>query len=343
MVLFYRIGSVGDHTVFLPAIKYYISINPSMSFGVITRCAKANVQAVVALYQMIGVQNIFFYHNFFDLIKLIRGLISNHSASVLISVITDQHKIRHLRDYIFFRTMTLGSGVSVVKPFIKKNQEVESVYISCFNAVFANLEKVPQLPNRFPETQLDFNRTTVNQCLKFFNWNINQRLIVCCPGSNMPSKIWSTERYIEVIRRAIRKYENVVFVLIGSENDVPIGVAIESEVRSQNVVNLVGKTTIQEASYLISRSELFFGNDTGPMHIASLLGKPILSIFSARDQIGKWYPLGKKVIIKRSVVSCQGCMLVRCNRPEHYCLTSISIDAVSNDLCEMLEDTEISR
>ena len=338
MILFYRIGSVGDHTVALPAIYSYISIYPNRVFGVITRCDEASLQAVRELYRMIGIENVYAYKNWIQLFILLRRLILGESVTTLINLITERGFAGKVRDYCFFKVVTLGSGVSLVGPVFERNRPVESVYTSCLKAVFSKQLNVPVLTENFPETRLNFTQEIKEQCRRLIGESGGGRLIVCCPGSNMPSKIWPTDRYSQVIRSILMRYPNTKILLIGSNRDISIGLSIEQTVGVAGLVNLIGKTTIEEVAFIISSCHLYLGNDTGPMHIAAILGKPSLAIFSARDQVGKWYPPGVNSIIKRQLVPCENCMLKHCNQSDHPCMNLTTTESVINDLQLMLDN-----
>lgn len=334
---------MGDHTVALPAIHRYISIHSDRVFGVITRCEAESLQAVRDLYRMIGIENVYSYRNWVELAILLRQLISNQSLKKLKYLVTQRKFANRVRDYCFFKLMTLGSEVSVVIPLFKNTQDKESVYTNCSNAVFFGETDMPVSINSFPETRLSFSPKTKEQYRRLISEEGGNRLIVCCPGSNMPAKIWPTDRYAEVICNILKTYPNIRVVLIGSKSDIPVGSAIEAMVNGARLINLVGKTTIEDVAFIISLSHFYLGNDTGPMHIAAVLGKPILAIFSARDQIGKWYPPGANNIIKRQSVPCENCMLTHCNQADHPCMKLTSADSVISDLRIMLDNAFRSR
>jgi ADP-heptose:LPS heptosyltransferase len=63
------------------------------------------------------------------------------------------------------------------------------------------------------------------------------------------------------------------------------------------------------------------------MHLAGLMGKTCIALFSARDIPGKWMPLGTRHRLLRKYVPCAGCMLEICDK-NNLCLTSISVDEV---------------
>jgi heptosyltransferase III len=72
----------------------------------------------------------------------------------------------------------------------------------------------------------------------------------------------------------------------------------------------------------------FCGNDTGSMHLAALLGIPIVGIFSARVNERQWFPFGKNNVIVHSDVPCKNCMLETCRYDPPKCLDNIPVERV---------------
>jgi ADP-heptose:LPS heptosyltransferase len=68
------------------------------------------------------------------------------------------------------------------------------------------------------------------------------------------------------------------------------------------------------------------------MHLAAAVGLPCVALFSARDEAGKWEPMGNPIgsphHVLRKQVPCAGCMLVRCEAQDRLCLRLIAVDEV---------------
>ena len=159
--------------------------------------------------------------------------------------------------------------------------------------------------------------------------------IALAPWSNMPLKRWPLGRYKEVVRRLIVEYE-VIPIVFGSTRESDIG---EELVRSwkQGLV-VTGELSIREGVELLSRCDLFLGNDTGTMHMAVCAGIPCVAIFSARDNPGRWEPYGSIHFVFRRSVPCEGCMLRVCSENKMRCILSIGIDEVSEACHQILRE-----
>lgn len=91
-------------------------------------------------------------------------------------------------------------------------------------------------------------------------------------------RMWPMEKYSRLIKEIISLYKATV-ILIGSKTEIPIASEISSKVQSPRFINTVGQTTIPQMAALISNSNLFIGNDSGPLHISIALKIPSIGIF----------------------------------------------------------------
>ena len=156
-----------------------------------------------------------------------------------------------------------------------------------------------------------------------------------CPWSNMPNKRWPIDRYIRVITRLIDKYNITPFIL-GGQDECKVGEYIIKECGCGFVAS--GKLSISEGICLLSKCELYLGNDTGVMHMAVSAGIRCVALFSARDVPGRWYPYGQDHIVLRGYVDCEGCMLKDCPK-DNLCIKMNSIDEVFDACCQVLSST----
>jgi heptosyltransferase-2 len=103
------------------------------------------------------------------------------------------------------------------------------------------------------------------------------------------------------------------------------------------VLNLAGKTSLRELMALIDRCSVFLTNDSGPMHIASALGVPLLALFGSTSPVKTGPYNGGEVVNKR--VMCSPCYRRTCPI-DFRCMTSISAEEVYQKLGVMLDVCE---
>jgi heptosyltransferase-2 len=172
----------------------------------------------------------------------------------------------------------------------------------------------------------------------FQHCGINQtdKLIVVHPGASCPSKVWPNERFAKVMDRLVGKYGFKVLVVAGPK-DVTLAQSVINHMH-QPAINLAGKTSVSQLASVLKRCQLFISNDSGPVHIASAVGTPVISIFG-RNQKGlsplRWGPVGKKDRILHKEVGCIECLAHNCVK-EFACLKAITVDDVVEVADEVL-------
>jgi heptosyltransferase-3 len=84
----------------------------------------------------------------------------------------------------------------------------------------------------------------------------------------------------------------------------------------------------RESAAVIQQADIFLGVDSGPMHLAASVGTLCVSIFSARNLPGIWFPFGSahENIFRKT--ECFGCNLGVCTIEKKKCILSISVDEV---------------
>jgi len=158
----------------------------------------------------------------------------------------------------------------------------------------------------------------------------SDKLLAIHPGASCPSKIWPNERFAEVADRLVGKYGFKVLIVAGPK-DIALVQNVAKHMRNP-IINLGGKTSISQLASILKRCQLFISNDSGPVHIASAVDVPVISIFG-RNQKGlspnRWGPVGKRDKILHKEVGCIECLAHNCVK-EFACLKAITVDDVLN-------------
>lgn len=161
---------------------------------------------------------------------------------------------------------------------------------------------------------------------------IGAPLVLLCPGSiNSRAKRWPTERYAALADRLIESGANVA--LIGSPPELHVSRQVCERAVNQPIM-LTGKTTVADASAIISIADVLITNDTGPAHIGAALNTPTLVIFGPTNPLTT-YPLSRNAEIIRQPPECAPCMLRDCPI-DHRCMTAITVEEVFERACAMM-------
>lgn len=153
------------------------------------------------------------------------------------------------------------------------------------------------------------------------------RLIAVGPGSKSQATQWPAHRYEQAGHLIAHAHPDARFVVFGAQHERALGDAL-CRAWGAGAVNVSGSLTIAEAAALLERCAVYVGNDTGTMHLAASVGTPCVAIFSARDNPGRWEPVGEGHVVLRHDVPCAGCLLTTCIEQERACLKGIEVSDV---------------
>ncbi|MDP2321428.1 MAG: glycosyltransferase family 9 protein [Acidobacteriota bacterium] len=164
----------------------------------------------------------------------------------------------------------------------------------------------------------------------------DQVLVGIGPGSGRPTTAWPAERFAAVGHALLERFPNVVLLAIGGshERELCAGLCAAWGPRSHN---LAGRLGVFGSAAVLARCATFIGNDSGPVHLAALVGVPCVAIFSARNALGHWEPLGRGHVVLEERPECAGCMLDECVHEAYKCLTRIEVGAVVRGAVSLVE------
>jgi heptosyltransferase II len=145
---------------------------------------------------------------------------------------------------------------------------------------------------------------------------------VFCPGAEYgPAKRWPASHYAELARRLAARGSAVW--MIGSEGDAATGeqVARESE---GTAVNLCGKTDLASAIDLMSVADLVVSNDSGLMHVAAALARPLVALYGSSSP-AHTPPLAASARIARiEGLACSPCYKRECPLGHLRCMNELT-------------------
>ena len=152
----------------------------------------------------------------------------------------------------------------------------------------------------FPELEIDF--ANQRKFLEEFSIDYSKNTMAICPGAEFgPSKRWPAEYYAEIAKFYVNEGWNVL--CIGSKNDEDIGMGIGSlnNLRSnKSFINLIGKTSLQDAIDILAFTEKVVTNDSGLMHIAAAVKTPLVALYGPSSPEYTPPLISKKKILRKT-------------------------------------------
>jgi lipopolysaccharide heptosyltransferase I len=166
--------------------------------------------------------------------------------------------------------------------------------------------------------------TRIDALLDYYNL-AKAKLLVIAPGSNWDTKQWRSDAFAEVARHFLQKKFGVI--LIGSQGERALCEQVAA--LAPGAIDLAGETTLPELAALLRRANLCVSNDSGPMHMAAALERPVIGIFGPTDPV--WAgPYRRADAVLRAEVPCAPCYLRQLSRCPHghVCMKDVAPRAV---------------
>lgn len=154
------------------------------------------------------------------------------------------------------------------------------------------------------------------------------------PGAAFGSaKCWLPDRFHQVVVKLLEN-PNVIVLFFGDKAGAPLVNDICVGLPSERVFNLAGKTTLRELVAFIQACHVFLTNDSGPMHIASAVGTPLLALFGSTSDVTTGPYKGGEVIHKH--VPCSPCYRRECPI-DFRCMKKIGTQEVYQKLKHLVD------
>ena len=193
----------------------------------------------------------------------------------------------------------------------------------------ADNQEIPQIP--VPKLQV--GRTAAEQAMRELGLGEKQKLVLAlCPGAEYgPAKRWPEKYYAELA--ACKMDQGWDVWLFGSAKDQPVCAEIIE--RSGGGVDLSGRTSLAQAVDLLSLADAVVSNDSGLMHVAAALDRPLVAIYGSSDP-GFTPPLNSRSQVVTLGLDCSPCFKRECPKGHLKCLQELAVKQVEEALAGVL-------
>ncbi len=173
------------------------------------------------------------------------------------------------------------------------------------------------------------NAANAAGAMRALKLSTHRPIAIFCPGAEYgPAKRWPAEHFIALARRLLE--EGYAVWLLGSPNDqaaaLPIAAAIPG------VRDLTGRTDLGTAIDLLSLASVVVSNDSGLMHAAAAVGRPLVALFgsSSPDYTPPLSPLAQ---VAKIDIACSPCFQRECPLGHFKCMRELDVEVV-HDLAQ---------
>lgn len=195
------------------------------------------------------------------------------------------------------------------------------------NYLFARRLGFADMPIRFNLPVNEDARTAVAAMLNQEGIRPGQPYALIAPGTRWETKVWPAEYFAEVARY-VRSRHGLPVVLAGAPDELAIARRVQ-ELAGGPITNLAGRTSLQQMSALVAGAAVAVMNDTGPMHLAAALGKPLVAIYGPTNA-ARTGPYHRPESVARLDLDCSPCYLKRLKDCPHghKCLKGLTPEVV---------------
>lgn len=145
-------------------------------------------------------------------------------------------------------------------------------------------------------------------------------LLILCPGATFgPTKCWPAEYFAEIAKQ--KQIEGWHVCLLGSQQDRAAAHLIQ-KLTAHTCLDLIGKTSLIQAVHILSCATLVISNDSGLMHCAAALQRPLIALYGSSSP-DFTPPLTNKKRILSLKLSCSPCFKRECPLVHFNCLKQL--------------------
>lgn len=208
-----------------------------------------------------------------------------------ICVIFNPIKEAHIR--IFLASIPIRVGYNRKWGFLLTHKIEDTKYLSNRHEIICNLELVKLLN---PDYEMPFKRDYIFRLRVPYNekYKFLEKAIAIHPFTSDKIKDWGFKKFLELGEKIVNELKVKVVFVGKTDKDL-------EDLKDKNFfINLVNKTTLVDLACVLKFCRLLITPDSGPMHLASVIGTPVIALFR-NDLIGKtskrWGPFGKENVV----------------------------------------------
>jgi heptosyltransferase III len=297
-ILVYRLGSLGDIVITLPCLRFIRETYPAAHITLLTNEPVSGKAApAVSILEGSGLCDEYMaYPVGMRNVRRILSLatqIHREGFDLVINLAAARGLLASVRDDCFFRLCGIRRVIGT--PFSRDNLSLVMSTSKLF------LSEAQRLLNRISVLG-EFDMSLLR------NWDLNYtpkekeegdeilrkagisgEFITASCGTKQPMKEWGEANWEKLFQLLGEHPSGVPLVLFGVASEASVSDRV-SRFWPHKVVNLCGVTSPRVTGVIMSKSRLFIGHDSGPMHLAAASGTGVVAIFAGNNPPGQWYP-----------------------------------------------------
>jgi len=207
-----------------------------------------------------------------------------------------------------------------------------------FYAALAQPPGAP-LPATLPRPKLVVDAARIDALCARLAIARGRALVVFAPGAEFgAAKRWPPAHFAALAKAIMQADPEAQVALLGSPKDKPVCDEISAALGTAGVFNLAGATRLDEAIALIARAAAVVSNDSGLLHIASALNRPVIALYGPTDpdHAPPFSDLASSMSLR---LACSPCRQRECPLGHQDCMQKMSAEMVWHELRPMLAES----
>jgi ADP-heptose:LPS heptosyltransferase len=189
--------------------------------------------------------------------------------------------------------------------------------------VITNLQIVAPIIESKNQTTTPKIVTSIADKKKAEDFLIDHNLKAFCvlhTGARKKLRRW--DKYVE-LATYLKKVKKLDIIFTGDKSEVK-GIHILQQQLPFETFSIAGKFNLTELAAMCELTDLYVGNESGPLHIASISGAPTLGLYGPGEPT-VFYPWGKQSAVLHHVLDCNPCNQITCVHPDNPCIKRIQL------------------
>ncbi len=331
-ILIFRLGSLGDTIVTLPALRLVARAFPDAERRILTSIPVSGKESPIAL--VLGKSGL--AHGYMSypiglrrpgpLLRLSRE-IRAWRPDLMVYLTEPRGRLATWRDLAFFGYC----GVRHVVGAPLRRDLAESRYLPELDLWESEAARLARCVARLGDARIDepeswdlgfadAERRAAEEALA--GWPGSGDFLAFSNGAKVQVKDWGDDNWHRVLVDLAADHPGLGLALIGAADEAAAADRLATSWTGP-VLNLCGRLPPRVSALVMARARAFLGHDGGPMHLAAAVGTRVAAVFSARAKPGVWFPHGEGHRIVYHRTPCFDCRLETCTAMKKMCILSI--------------------